>query len=421
MRPGHGHVQRGRPRGRGPPSYYHPVTDHDAAPPPASSSSASSSTSSSSKGSAHPASLHPATTVVAAGRPPRSPGNPMSHPPVFASTLRAEADGEYGRHDSPSFRAIEEALGALDGGRAKVYASGMAAISSLVSVAAVGRPGIVLPRDGYHGTHVLVEGTRGLHVETVDITDLDAVASALPPAHGMLWIESPTNPMITVADIAALSDLCRSRDAVLVVDSTAAPPTIQRPLDLGADIVIHSVTKFLSGHSDLLLGAVVTRDDALVDALHRHRTVHGAIPGPMECFLALRGLRTLDVRLERAQASAAELARRLDAHPLVQRVHHPSLPSDPGHALASAQMTGFGALMSFVLPTADAADAACRAAELIVYATSLGGVETSMERRSRWPDETDVPPGLIRMSVGIEHVDDLWADLSQALEAASAV
>lgn len=359
----------------------------------------------------------PATVAVNAGRPSHTPGNPLSHPPMFASVLHAPTDGEYGRYANASFTALEDALGALEGGTALVFASGMAAISAVVATAVRGRPGLVQPVDGYHGTRVLLEQTTGLRTESVDIADTTATLEAVPPG-GALWIESPTNPLITVADIAALADGVAARDGLLVVDSTAAPPVVQRPLDLGADVVVHSVTKSLSGHSDLLMGAVVTRDERLVEALHEHRTIHGSIPGPMECFLALRGLRTLDVRVQRAQANALEIALRLRAHPAVTRVHYPGLPDDPGHDVARRQMIGFGALLSFVLADAAAADAACAAAEMIVHATSLGGVETSMERRDRWPAE-NADPGLIRLSVGIEHVEDIWADLSAALDAAT--
>lgn len=353
--------------------------------------------------------------VVEAGRPPKEPGRPLSVPPTFASVLRAGVPAEYGRFANDSFVAVEAAIGALDGGMAVVFASGMAAISAVVATVVQGRPGLLQPLDGYHGSSALFDATTGLHVERVDVADTVAVLEALPE-HGVLWTESPTNPLITVADLRALAVGVAAKHGLMVVDSTAAPPVVQRPLDLGADVVVHSVTKYLAGHSDLLMGAVVTRDEALVEALRAHRGLHGAIPGPMDCYLALRGIRTLDVRMERAQANAMELARRLDAHPAVQRVHFPGLPGDPGHEVASRQMAGFGALMSFVLVDAAAADKVCGAVALIVYATSLGGVETSMERRNRQPGEERTHPGLIRLSVGIEHVEDIWADLVAALD-----
>ncbi len=363
---------------------------------------------------------HPSTVAVEAGRPPAEPGQPLSQPPVFASVLRAPKPVEYGRSINDSFTAVEAAIGALEGGTAVVFASGMAAISAVVAVAVRGRPGLVQPIDGYHGTRALFDATTGLFPESVDIADTQAALEALPD-NGVLWTESPTNPLITVADLAALAEGVKAKGGLMVVDSTAASPVVTRPLQLGADVVVHSVTKVLAGHSDLLMGAVVATDQDLVEALRSHRTLHGAIPGPMDCFLALRGIRTLDVRMQRSMANAQTLAERLHDHPLVERVHYPGLPSDPGHAVASRQMDGFGYLMSFVVPTQAQAEAVCDRVQLIVHATSLGGVETSMERRNRQPGEERTHPGLIRMSVGIEHVEDLWADLSQALDMAGEV
>ena len=363
-------------------------------------------------------SLRPATIAVEAGRPPAEPGQPLSQPPVFASVRRAPATDEYGRVANDSFTAVEAAIGALEGGTCVAFASGMAAISAVVATAVRGRPGLVQPRDGYHGTRALFDATTGLHAESVHIADTAAAIDALPQG-GVLWTESPTNPLITIADLEALAEGVVAKDGVMIVDSTAATPVCQRPLDLGADVVLHSVTKYLSGHSDLIMGAVVTRDDRMVEALRAHRTLHGAIPGPMDCFLALRGIRTLDVRMRRSMANAQVLAERLHDHPAVDRVHYPGLPSDPGHAVARRQMDGFGALLSFLLPTAGQADAVCTGAQLVVHATSLGGVESSMERRNRQAGEEETPPGLIRMSVGIEHVEDLWADLDQALARAT--
>jgi cystathionine gamma-synthase len=229
--------------------------------------------------------------------------------------------------------------------------------------------------------------------------------------------------MLEVADIRVLADAARAAGAISVVDSTFAGPLVQRPLDLGVDVVVHSVTKYLAGHSDVVLGATVTRDDdagrALYARLRNHRHLHGAIAGPQEVFLALRGMRTLAVRVERAQANAAELARRLVDHPAVERVRHPSLPSDPGHALASRTMLGFGAIVGVeVRGGGAAAERVSESTRLWVHATSLGGVESSLERRRRYPVEAlTVPEALLRLSVGIEDVEDLWADLDQALRA----
>ena len=234
----------------------------------------------------------------------------------------------------------------------------------------------------------------------------------------MLWLESPTNPLLAVADLRALCDGAHALGMDVVVDNTFASPLLQRPLDLGADVVVHSATKILAGHSDVVMGAAVTRRDDVAAALARRRSLHGAIPGPLEAWLTLRGLRTLALRVDRAGSNAAELARRLSDHPGVEVVRYPGLPSDPGHELASRQMCGFGAMVSFdVRGGAPAADAVVSRLRLLTVATSLGGVETIIERRGRWEGEESLPPGLLRMSVGIEDVEDLWADLDSALSA----
>jgi cystathionine gamma-synthase len=231
--------------------------------------------------------------------------------------------------------------------------------------------------------------------------------------------------MIQVADLPALTAAARAAGALSVVDNTFATPLVQRPLDAGADVVVHSVTKYLAGHSDVVLGAVVTSDDEggreLSDRLRTYRQLNGAIAGPQEVWLALRGLRTLAVRMERAQSNATELARRLSGHAAVERVRHPSLPNDPGHERALRQMRGFGAMLSVdVRGGAPAAERVAAATRLWVHATSLGGVESTLERRRRHAAESPlVPEGLLRLSVGIEDVEDLWADLDGALTAAT--
>jgi cystathionine gamma-synthase len=237
----------------------------------------------------------------------------------------------------------------------------------------------------------------------------------------MLWVESPTNPAMEVADLPALSRAGRAAGATVVVDNTFATPLLQQPLALGADVVMHSATKFIAGHSDVVLGAVVTADDELWTALELRRRSLGAIPGPMETWLALRGLRTLALRLERSQSTAAFLAQRLLEHPRVSRVRYPGLPDDAGHARAAAQMSGFGAILSFeVGGDAEFAQRICESTKLWLHATSLGGVESLLERRRRWPIEVPtIPEDLIRLSVGIEHPDDLWADLEQAFTSAT--
>ncbi len=304
----------------------------------------------------------------------------------------------------------------------------MAAIAAVFSLVPDGGT-IVLPRHAYQAGMVLADQIRDRHGVTlrhVDIADTDAVVAALDGAD-LLLAESPTNPMLEVADLPAVLAAAQARGVRSVVDNTFATPLGQRPLEHGADIVLHSVTKYLAGHSDVVLGALVTRDAELAATLREHRTLHGAIAGPFEVWLALRGLRTLALRFERAQANAAELARRLAEHPDVAEVRHPSLPGDPGHERAKAQMNGFGAILG-VRPkprpgsagtgpdAVERADAVVDAVRLWLPATSLGGVESMVERRRRWGTEAaTVPEDLLRLSVGIEDVEDLWADLDQAL------
>jgi cystathionine gamma-synthase len=234
----------------------------------------------------------------------------------------------------------------------------------------------------------------------------------------VLLVESPTNPLLEVADLRALCDGAHERGVLVAVDNTFATPLGQRPLDFHADVVIHSVTKFLSGHSDVILGATVTHRDraGLHERLRQRRSRHGAIPGPMEAFLALRGMRTLALRYERAESNARELAARLQSHPAVERVRYPGLLSDPARERVANQMLGPGFMVSFEAHGgAAAAEAVARAGQLVVHATSLGGIETTIERRARWAGEEDTPPALLRLSVGCEYVEDLWADLEHSL------
>ena len=365
-----------------------------------------------------------ATVAVTAGRPARDPGAAVNEAVWLTSTYVANGPVDYGRTDNRTWQAFEQTLGALEGGSALVYSAGMAAIAAVVALVPDGSV-VVAPRHAYSGTGALLReavAAGRLTVREVNVADVSSVAAAAEGAQ-LVWLESPTNPMLEVADIRVLADAARAAGAISVVDSTFAGPLVQRPLDLGADVVVHSVTKYLAGHSDVVLGATVTRDDdagrALYARLRTHRHLHGAIAGPQEVFLALRGMRTLAVRVERAQANAAELARRLVDHPAVERVRHPSLPSDPGHALASRTMLGFGAIVGVeVRGGGAAAERVSESTRLWVHATSLGGVESSLERRRRYPVEAQtVPEALLRLSVGIEDVEDLWADLDQALRA----
>lgn len=350
--------------------------------------------------------LRPATLAVTAGRPPHEPDQPLNVPITMTSTYVATGDLEYGRFGNPTWTAFEDALGALEGGRALAFASGMAAVTTLLDLVGQGSS-VIAPRHAYNGTIAALadaESRGRLRAHLVDITDTAGVIKAMEDDEdcAFLWIESPTNPALEVADIPALAAAARELGIRVVVDNTFATPLLQQPLADGADIVLHSATKYIAGHSDVLMGALVVTDDDVYDALKARRGLAGSTPGPFEVWLALRGLRTLHVRLDRAQANAVELARRLAEHPAVEEVRYP----------------GFGAIVAPVLAGgADAGDFLVRATSLWVHATSLGGVESTFERRRRWKLEAaTIPEGLVRLSVGIEDVEDLWADLVQALD-----
>lgn len=369
-------------------------------------------------------SWRPETLAVSAGRPAPEVDAPLNIPVTFASTYVGSADTTdgslgYGRYGNPTWLALEEGIGALEGGRALTFSSGMAAAHAVLELVPAAST-VVLPDNCYLGVAAAIDRRaerNGWTVRRVDIADTDAVLAAAEGAD-LVWVESPTNPMIEVADLPALGAALAGRTR-LVVDNTFATPLLQQPLSTGADIVLHAVTKFIAGHSDALLGALVVResDSTTFAALDAVRRSHGATPGTMEAYLALRGLRTLPLRLAQAQANAAVLAGRLAAHPSVLRVRYPGLADDPGHARAARTMSGFGSLISIDLADAANADAFVAATRLWVFATSLGGVESMLERRRRWAGELPtVPEGLVRLSVGVEHVEDLWADLAQALD-----
>lgn len=344
----------------------------------------------------------------------------MNAPAVFSSTFAAGGPVSYARVGNPTWTALEEVLAALEGPgcRAISFASGMAAITAVADLVPVGAV-VVSQSVAYSGTRTQL--ARWNSSGRIQLREVDARTDALVDASdgaALVWIETPTNPTLEVVDIAAVGAAAHASGALVVVDSTFATPLGQKPLDLGADIVVHSATKYLAGHSDVLLGAVIARDPDLVEGVTRNRVLGGGIPGPMEAWIALRGLRTFPLRWERACANAAQIAQRCTGHRAVARVRHLSLPEDPGHDLAVRQMTAFGAIVSLELHGgADAAEAVADATNLWVHATSLGGVESTLERRRRWPEESpQVPDGLLRLSVGIEDVEDLWADLSAALD-----
>lgn len=365
------------------------------------------------------------TTVVSAGRPERTADSAVNPPIVLTSTFLGtretrEGDRVYGRYSNPTWDPFEEALGALENAElpALVFSSGLAAVIAAISLIPAGGT-LVMPRHSYQGSLLLAAGDASdgrINVRTVDIADTEEVIAALDGA-AMLWLESPTNPMLEVAELAVLANAAHRAGALVVVDNTFSTPLVTRPLDLGADVVVHSVTKYLSGHSDVVLGATVTSDPELRARLLTYRSLHGGIGGPFEVWLALRGLRTLALRVQRSMESAMELAGRLAAHPGVEAVRYPGLPQDPGHARAAAQMDGFGSIVCIeVAGGAEAADAVTEKVELWLPATSLGGVESLIERRRRQPAEpVSVPENLLRLSVGIENVEDLWRDLDQAL------
>ncbi|MEE1622035.1 trans-sulfuration enzyme family protein [Zafaria sp. Z1313] len=375
----------------------------------------------------HAAGLSPETVAVAAGRPPRVADAPVNPPIVLSSTFVGTGTpgaGErvYGRFSNPTWDPLEEAVAALEESTLPglAFASGMAAVAAALALVPAGGT-VVVPRHSYNGTLALLqelEERGALTVRTADVEDTEATAALIQGADAV-WLESPTNPMLEVADLRALAAAARAAGAVSIVDNTFATPLLQRPLGLGADVVLHSATKYLGGHSDVVLGMVLTNDEALRARLHAHRSLHGAIPGPFEAWLALRGLRTLALRVRRAEQSAGELAARLAEHPAVESVRYPGLAGDPGHARAAEQMDGFGSILAFTVPGgSEAAERVLAAFRLWTPATSLGGVESLAERRRRHPSEpASVPDALIRLSVGIEDAGDLWRDLEQALTA----
>ncbi|MGC2208307.1 MAG: aminotransferase class I/II-fold pyridoxal phosphate-dependent enzyme [Candidatus Dormiibacterota bacterium] len=346
-------------------------------------------------------------------------------PPLPMSSVFGHGNSQgysYGRDNNENWQRLEALLTDLEeGDGALVFGSGMAAIAAVIQSCGIGRR-IVAARDAYTGTRELLRHLAGAGqcaVEFVDATDLDAVARACQGA-SLLHIETLGNPLLTVPDLRACAEIAHQVGAVIMVDNTFATPLLVQPLTLGADIVVHSASKYIGGHSDLLMGAVIANAGDLLAKIRYQRSNAGAIPGQLESWLALRGLRTLDVRLRRQTESAMFLAQRLAAIAGVARVHYPGLAGHPQHELAVRQMRdGFGAMISVELDCdAATAERFCAATRIWTNSTSLGSVESLLERRARWAGEEYLPAGLVRMSVGIEAAEDLLEDLTQALIAA---
>ncbi|HEY7399744.1 MAG TPA: cystathionine gamma-synthase [Actinomycetota bacterium] len=369
------------------------------------------------------------TRAIHAGQDPEALYGAVSVPIYQNSTYAQEEVGkfkvwDYGRGGNPTRAAFQTALAALEGGaRGFAFGSGLGAETTLLLTL---QPGdrVVLGDDVYGGTYRLltkVLAPWGLEAVTVDLTDPNALRRALTPAAKILWVETPSNPMLKIVDLAGVSAIAHEAGVRVVVDNTFATPALQRPLELGADAVVHSVTKYIGGHSDLVGGAIVTSDAEWGERLEFLTNAVGAVPGPMDCYLALRGLKTLSVRMRAHCDGARAVAAFLRVHPRVERVHYPGLPDHPGHELAAAQMSDFGGMVSFEMPTADEALDVARKTEVFFLAESLGAVESLIEvpgpmtHASVADSPLEVPPNLVRLSVGIEHPDDLVADLERAL------
>jgi cystathionine gamma-synthase len=352
-------------------------------------------------------------------------------PSVLSSTFAQRAVGEhsgyeYARSGNPTRAALEAHLAALEGAaHGFAFASGLGAEDALLRLLSPGEHAL-LPDDAYGGTLRLanqVHAPAGLAVEAIDLTDIDAVRGAMRSSTRMLWIETPTNPLLRIIDIAAVAAVAREHGAITVVDNTFATPALQQPLALGADVVVHSSTKYLGGHSDVVGGFAATNDDAIAERIGFFQNAAGAVPGPFDCYLVHRGTRTLDLRMRRHSENAAAVAAHLEAHPAVAEVLYPGLPSHAGHEVASKQMRDYGGMVSVRLAGGEpAALELCRNTRLFTLAESLGAVESLIEHPGRMTHASvagtpnEVPSDLVRLSVGIEEAADLVADLEQALE-----
>ncbi len=372
------------------------------------------------------------TLAIHAGQEP-DPSTGAVVPPIYAvSTYKQDGVGglragyEYSRSANPTRTALEEAMAAVEGGsRGLAFASGLAAEDTVLRT--ICRPGdhVIIPNDAYGGTYRLfakVHERWGLHYDPVPLGDLAAVAAAVTQKTKIIWVETPTNPLLGVADIAALAQLASECGALLVVDNTFASPYLQQPLALGADVVVHSTTKYVGGHSDVVGGALVARDAGLGEELAYHQNAMGAVAGPFDAWLTLRGLKTLGVRMDRHCDNAERVVDLLLAHPRVTSVLYPGLADHPGHEVAAKQMKRFGGMVSFRVAGGEAeAVELCDRTRLFILGESLGGVESLIEHPGRMTHASvagsplEVPGDLVRLSVGIESIDDLLADLTQAL------
>ncbi len=370
------------------------------------------------------------TRCIRAGQDPEPRTGSMIVPIYQTSTFRWPEVGistgyEYSRSGNPTRAALQETIASLEGARwSLAFATGTAAMREIAMLLDPGDH-ILMARDAYGGTFRLFDThTRrhGIDVTMVNLTDLDQVRSGIQSNTRVVWLETPTNPIMAVADIAAVAEIAHAAGALLAVDNTFATPYLQQPLTLGADLVLHSATKYLAGHSDVIIGAIAGNDPDLFQRLKDQQNDCGATPGPFDCWLTLRGIKTLPVRMDRHGQNAMAVAEFLDAHPAVAEVYYPGLPGDPGHELAKRQMRNFGGMVSCRLHSRESAIAVCNGTRIFQLAESLGGVESLLEHPDSMTHlavsgtEYAIPGGVIRISVGIEHIDDLIADLAQALE-----
>jgi cystathionine gamma-lyase len=379
--------------------------------------------------------MHFATRTIHAAQPADAATGAISAPIYQTSTFEQEAPGvnlgfDYARTGNPTRQRLEHVLADLEGvSHCALFGSGLAAEHAVLQAFLRPHDRVLVPRDVYGGTWRLltrVFAALDLDVTPVDTTDLMAVALALEVPTRLVWLETPTNPRLIVSDIAAIARCAHAAGALVVVDNTFATPVFQQPFQLGADIVVHSVTKYLAGHSDLIQGAALARDSAVFEPIRFLQNAIGAVPAPLDCWLTLRGVKTLELRMQRHADNALAIARMLDGHPAVRRVYHPALPQHPGHAVALTQMRGFGGMASFEIDASpDAVTAFVSNRRFFALAESLGGVKSLISHPARMT-HASIPPArraalglsdaLVRLSPGIEHADDLIADLRNGLD-----